>query len=594
MQLSFLFAARIVLLLSLILSPFGAFIVIVTQVNALGPAPASPLAITEILPNALDENTGEIIEVQNTSSVAVDLAQWFFADTTTTTQSFIAFPAQLPIGASQTQLAPGQIALVLDKDYTGEYNAQILATVPAVHVVLVTTSKGNLSLANTTDRIALVDGAGGISDEFSWTSDTGSETPFSRILKSAGGLSALTADPEGLSLGFLRNEVLPEPALAPSVRLSEALPNPADSDTSEFIEVENFGSETVSLGGLTIKDASGKEFELSGELPALAYKSFSQGESGITLNNDSEKVQLWFMGGEGLELLDDTAYENADEGESWSRFEQGFTWTISATPNASNILTAPEQPEPTVEEKEDPDDETASQEEEVESVGSIAEAKAVREDEVVQLEGIVATRVGNFFENNLHLIDASGGILVRIPESFSATIGQKLRIKGARAKYRLMPRIEVSEVEDIEVIGDGALSPIKKSVHDISQDDVGSLVQMSGKVVKRSGTSFRLGNSEKDLLISVRSSSGITKKAPAKDTNVTVTGIILASGENVVLAPRSDADLSGKALLKSGPAENRILFGTSAFLAAVLTMLWERRRAEWLGRSRSSAYRDDQ
>jgi hypothetical protein len=593
MQIFLLHAARIVLLLSLILSPFGVFVCLVTRVDAQVPAPASPLAITEILPNALDENSGEIIEIQNTGATVIDLAQWFFADTTTT-QSFIAFPAQLPIGLSQTQLAPGQIALVLDKDYAGEYNAEILATVPAVHVVLVTTSKGNLSLANTTDRVALIDGSGAVSDEFSWTADPGSEVPFSRFVKSTGGLSSLAPDAEGLSLGFLRNEVLPEPIIAPSVRLSEVLPNPVDSDTSEFIEIENVGSEAAPLEGLTIKDASGKEFVLSGELPTLAYKSFPQSESSITLNNDSEKVQLWFMGDNGQELLDETSYESAKEGESWGRFGEDFKWTTTITPSASNILTTPEQPDTTVGENEGSENETVAEEEGIAIAESIAEVKDASEGELIQVEGIIATRVGNFFENNLHIIDASGGILVRAPESFPAIVGQKVRIKGERTNYRLMPRIEVSNAEDIEVIGEATLSPIKKDVKEISKDDVGSLVQVLGKVKKRSSASFRLDGGEKELLVSVRSSSGITKKAPSKGASVTVTGIILASGEQVVLAPRNDADVTGKTLLKSGPEESNVLFGTTAFLAAVLIILWERRRAGWSGRSRSSAYRVDQ
>jgi hypothetical protein len=594
MQKPLLRAAQIVVLLSLIISPFGAFVLAVTSADAQTPPPASPLAITEILPNALDENTGEILEIRNVSSGVIDLAAWSFADTTTTVQPFIPFPAQLPIGLSQTQLGPGQIALVLDKDYADEYNAEILARVPAVHVILVTTSKGNLSLANSTDRIALVDAAGFISDEVVWTADPGSEIPLSRTLRLDGSLSAVAADAEGRSLGFLQEEV-PVPILAPNVRLSEALPNPVDSDAAEFVEVENVGDSVALLDGLTLKDASGKEFALSGELQERAYKSVPQSESGITLNNDSEKIQLWFAGEDGPELLDETSYENAHEGQSWSRFEQEFRWTTSVTSGLANVLTEPEQLEEIEEADEQLDQENDSPEEEV-RVASIAEAKSSDDGELLQIEGVVATRLGNFFANSLHIIDASGGILVRVPEVFSADIGQKLRIRGERSDYRQMPRIEVGSAEAIEKLGTEVVPVVKKDISALTKDDVGSLLQVSGKVVRRSGASFRVGSDENDVLVSVRSGSGITKKAPAKAVAVTVSGIVLASDKQIVLAPRSEADLTSASatLLKSGPMHSVVLSGTAGFLAAIMVILWERRRAGWSDQSRSSAYRDAQ
>ncbi len=38
------------------------------------------ISITEVLPNAVNENTGELFEILNTGSAAVDLTGWKFVD----------------------------------------------------------------------------------------------------------------------------------------------------------------------------------------------------------------------------------------------------------------------------------------------------------------------------------------------------------------------------------------------------------------------------------------------------------------------------------------------------------------------------------
>lgn len=80
------------------------------------------------------------------------------------------------------------------------------------------------------------------------------------------------------------------------VVMSQVLPNPTGDDTeSEWIELENTSSSSVSLNGWSLSDGYGSvsSFSLDGlSIPAHAYLTLLRPDTGIVLNNDAEKVIL--------------------------------------------------------------------------------------------------------------------------------------------------------------------------------------------------------------------------------------------------------------------------------------------------------------
>ncbi len=529
------------------------------------PAPIQPgeVAVTEVLANAVNEATGEFVEVINTSDAVLDLSLFRFSDNSGVIQAIAPFARPLPFGIATTLLEPDQVALILDKDYAGEYDQRIAASVldPAA-LVVVTTSQGYLSFANTADSVTLTGPTGIISDSFSWTADAGSEISFSRIKKISGELDVLAADPKGLSAGYVREEEIIVPPTPPTVVISELLPDATGSDDAEFIEIENTGAAPVNLNGLLLRDLVGDEFLLSGDLAAGGFLTFGPAQTGITLNNTGDSVGLLFTNNGTEQVTDTVLYPAASEGHSWSRFASGFAWTTQATPGVKNVLVPP-VPTPG-NGSSTPDEEATVLEESADSqdtvgallVDSIKKVIELPAGTVLMVRGVVVTPVGVFFPKNFHVQDSSGGLLVKLPLDFkldsknTITVGQEVELVGKTAIYRDMPRLLLSSAP--KIIGKKPVTVSKQGISAISDDDIGRLVTLGGTVSQRSGLSFKVKQGDDTMLVSVRAGSGITSKAPPKNTAVQVTGVVLRSGKQLVLAPRSSADLGGAGLVPTG------------------------------------------
>jgi hypothetical protein len=120
--------------------------------------------------------------------------------------------------------------------------------------------------------------------------------------------------------------------------ISELLPNPEEGD--EWFELFNPTNHLVSLAGLKVCDNSGSIhcyfFYKTDSIGSLAYKSYSQKTTKITLNDS----------GDGLELLDladnlifaTDNFEGADDGISLSLFGSEWRWTGKQTPSLQNVF----------------------------------------------------------------------------------------------------------------------------------------------------------------------------------------------------------------------------------------------------------------
>lgn len=548
-------------------------------------APPGPIIITEILANALDDNKGEVIEILNDSAADVDLAGWQFLDGSGNYHLLVPFPADLSIGTSRTLLAPGQIGLILDKDYDGSYDSEILAV--EAEASLLTAGSGNLFLANSSDSVSLLDETGQVSDSFSWSQDSGNGISFART-QIDGIFGELAPDLAGTSLGWLRVETseppTEEPPNQPSnepplVRISEAWPNPPGDDSAEFIEIENYGNAVADLVGLEISDTSGKTFALTGMLEAGDYLVLEKAQTGIQLNNTSDGLTLYW----GQEVIDATDYVDAAEGLSWSRFGESFEWTTSATPGQPNELISDE--EDATEEANDEETQDYHQ------LQNLADLNDYQEGQLVEFTGVVATKVGLFYKKSFHVVDQSGGILATLAseeaEGSSIKPGQLIKARGELGSLSKMPRISLDAT--LEVVQDTADIPsVDKKVSAIDDEDVGRLVQVQGTVASRSNKSFRLAD-DQEILVSVRKNTEITAKAPAKNSSVKVAGIVLRSGEQLVLAPRASTDIrsgSGE-LLAAGGNQAPIIFWAAVFS---VWAVYVRRRV--LARDRLRNYSD--
>ncbi|MFC1598366.1 lamin tail domain-containing protein [Patescibacteria group bacterium] len=123
-----------------------------------------------------------------------------------------------------------------------------------------------------------------------------------------------------------------------AVIISEAYPVPGDNE-EEYIELYNTGTAVVDLAGWSLGDASTRKYTISAGdfvstgLSAGGYFVVKQEISKIQLNNSSDSVYLYQPDDT---LLDQTSYEGAESGLTWSRLNGNWAWSTQATECSEN------------------------------------------------------------------------------------------------------------------------------------------------------------------------------------------------------------------------------------------------------------------
>ncbi len=201
------------------------------------------LLITEVLANPDVESTGEFVEVLNTGSGPVDLADFLLTDGDRT-DPLVAF------GGGTTSLAPGAYGVIVDSEYAGQYAIDSTVTV----VTTDDTTLGNgLTIA---DPITLFESDGTtIVATFSFPSDPGEGTSL-ELADEASGDVAGNWQASQCSAGSSAGGPACFPAAGDPAALviTEVLANADVESTGEYIELWNSGTEPVNGAGLIIDD----------------------------------------------------------------------------------------------------------------------------------------------------------------------------------------------------------------------------------------------------------------------------------------------------------------------------------------------------
>lgn len=130
-------------------------------------------------------------------------------------------------------------------------------------------------------------------------------------------------------------------------QLSEVLPNPAAPQTDatgEFIELYNPNNANFDLSGFILRTGLTTFHNFTfpaGQfiLQPHEFRAFYAPQTGLTLTNDSGQAALLDPSGNVLAISD--IYDTAKDGYTWVYADGLWQWTITATPNAANIITAP-------------------------------------------------------------------------------------------------------------------------------------------------------------------------------------------------------------------------------------------------------------
>ncbi len=123
--------------------------------------------------------------------------------------------------------------------------------------------------------------------------------------------------------------------------INELLPNPSGADeTNEWVELYNSNNIEVDLTGWQIQDISGtpKTFTIpkDAKLMANGFLLFKRPDTKIMLNNDVDGINLLTP---DKKIVDSVNYTKAPLGQSYSKVDSGWKWSLTPTPETKNIIT---------------------------------------------------------------------------------------------------------------------------------------------------------------------------------------------------------------------------------------------------------------
>lgn len=404
-----------------------------------------------------------------------------------------------------------------------------------------------ISLSNSGDYIALVDGSNTDIDAVSWEGVVHGSTVFHRGVVDAS-LERKFDDSSPIDTDNCDDDFVTQPVPTPGkkyekiiysdkVIISEIVPAPADGAENEYIELYNDGDKIVDLGGWILDDdeggSSGYIIPKGVLIPPYSYLAFRKSTTGVYLNDSGDKAQLF--------SLDDikrseVEYSGSKKGESYSKFSDGWKWSLSLTPGAENILTL---------EIEDIEHENFGTDETIKS------ARETANGEMVTVSGTVTVLPGVLSSQYFYISDDTSGIQIYCyKKDFpNFKIGDVILITGEIAEYYNEKRIKIASASDIVILSSrDPPQPITVKIDDINEGLEGRLVTVEGVVVRTSGDTFYIHGSG-IIKVVIRGTTNIDKPKMRKGDKVRITGILSQYKDSYRILPLDQDDVI---LLSSG------------------------------------------
>ncbi|MFC1651839.1 lamin tail domain-containing protein [Patescibacteria group bacterium] len=319
-----------------------------------------------------------------------------------------------------------------------------------------------------------------------------------------------------------------------TVRLNELLPNPEGTDSEgEFIELYNYGNQTVNLFGYQLDDEEGgsnpyhfpEETTIEPEGFLVVYRT----ESKITLNNTQDQARILDLDNEVVEEID---YEGGKEGWSYSYSDENWDWTDLITPGETNEING----------------DVLGDEDEYQEA-TIKKAKTLSDRTKVSVTGTLTVEPGVFSDKYCYFQDGNEGLMVYFSKSDFPTlkVGDKIRAQGKMSTAMGERKLNLTEKSDIEKIGVGKIEPEIIKTGDSENDEyTGRLITVQGKVARSSGKTFYLDDGSGECKISIQESTGIKKPETKKGTSLLITGVVNKTTSGNRLLPRYQTDFHDK------------------------------------------------
>ncbi|OIO18618.1 MAG: hypothetical protein AUJ37_05040 [Candidatus Magasanikbacteria bacterium CG1_02_41_34] len=354
------------------------------------------------------------------------------------------------------------------------------------------------------------------------------------------------------------------------IDISEILPNPEGSDTTEFIELYNPTDETIDLTDMKLDDEEGGSRAYTipegTKIEPRQYLVFGRQETKLALNNTTDSARILYPDGT---VLRDIRYDDVPEGHSYVRNENDeWIWTSTLTPGKATILSPPDDSKAS---------KTTTKSRMVKPIIHTTLAMLRNEDvgDTVTLSGTVVVEPGVFGTQYFYIVDprstlvasttteniaeepaAPGAQVYMYSKDFpKMEIGDVIQLTGEISESGGETRVKIKEKKDITVLEHSALpEAIPTDVADIGEEKEGGLVELHGEITELKSTYMYLDDGTDEVKIYFQRGAGITPKIYKLGDLAQVTGIVGQTKTGYRVLPRSPHDI-----IKTGVVEDVIV-----------------------------------
>ena len=356
------------------------------------------------------------------------------------------------------------------------------------------------------------------------------------------GKATTTAEKGVKVFGDIR-EIASSPSTTPrndNIIINEIMPDPDGADTGqEWLELVNQGADKVNLLSWRVENENGKfKFKTDLWLEAGEYYLLTNAESKLAFKNSSDTISLY---NDSDELVGTVAYAEAAQGESYARGENGkWFWTMALTPGEENIISLAASQERIMNNESRIMGNASAYNE-----ATLEEVRSMEIGSLVKVKGTVAVAPGILGVQIFYIVGSPGIQVYNYKKDFpSLRVGDYVEVSGELSQVQGELRLKTKDKADIKIVEHKPPpQALALSCDQVNEDGIGQLITVSGEITDRKSSTLYLDDGSDEILIYVKSNTGIDTKNLAAGQTAEITGILSKTASGLRLLPRSQADI---------------------------------------------------
>ncbi len=376
------------------------------------------------------------------------------------------------------------------------------------------------------------------------------------------------------------------------IEISEILPNPTGSDTTEFVELYNPTDEPINLSDMKLDDEEGgsRAYTIAEGtmLDAQSYLVFGRQDTKIAFNNTSDSARILYPDGT---VLMDVRYDDVLEGHSYVRDENDeWTWTSSLTPGEATVLSPPDESKTSKK--------TRSKSKMVKPIIATTLERLRGEDvgDHITVTGTVAVVPDVFGTQYFYIVGSPGVQVYMHSKDFpNLSVGDVIEITGEISEASGETRVKLKEKTDITILKHDAM-PAAKSIDiaAIGEEYEGWLIEVHGEITEIKSSYMYIDDGTDEVKVYFKRGAGINTKIYQLGDLVQLTGIVSQTKTGYRLLPRSSTDIVKTGVVEdvvvrqeavkeesSKEVAEKYLTATAGGLTALLVGLVAKTKGEW-------------